>query len=107
MRFLVHSHFPAGHAYPMQAVAQALVARGHEVVWLTSADNEARVRMTGAIFVANKEIARVDAPLMRENETGLLDRMYDRHESRLLAQVADYRSILAEFPVDALLVDVL
>ncbi|KAF4976478.1 hypothetical protein FZEAL_6858 [Fusarium zealandicum] len=107
MKILLHSHFPAGHAYPMQAVAQALVRRGHQVTWLTSADNEARVRATGAAFAATEAIATVDAPLMAENETGLLDKMYNRLESRLVAQVSDYRRVLQEFKAEALLVDVM
>ncbi|KAJ4269524.1 hypothetical protein NW762_001185 [Fusarium torreyae] len=107
MKILLHSHFPAGHAYPMQAVAQALVRRGHEVVWLTSADNEARVRAVGASFVPTQAIAVIDAPLMAENETGILDKMYNRLESRLLAQVSDYRRVLRDFKANALLVDVM
>lgn len=106
MKFLLHSHFPAGHAYPMQAVSQALVDRGHEVVWLTSADNEARVKATGATFVKTRAIAAIDAPFIKNNSTGLLDRQFHRLRSRVVAQVADYRAILAEFPADALLVDV-
>ncbi|KAL7817422.1 glycosyltransferase family 1 protein [Trichoderma aethiopicum] len=106
MKFLLHSHFPAGHVYPMQAVAQALVDRGHQVVWLASADNKARVLATGATFVETRAIAAVDAPFIKENSTGLLDRQFHRLEARLLAQAADYRAILAEFPADALLVDV-
>ncbi|EHK23779.1 glycosyltransferase family 1 protein [Trichoderma virens Gv29-8] len=90
----------------MQAVAQALVDRGHEVVWLASEDNKARVEATGATFVATRAIAAVDAPLARENATGILDRQFNRQGSRILAQVADCRAILAEFPADALLVDV-
>lgn len=91
----------------MQAVAQALVKRGHSVVWLTSADNEARVKMTGATFVATQDIAAIDAPLMAENATGLLDKVYSRLKSRVLAQVSDYRRVLATFAVDVLLVDVM
>ncbi|KAL7924772.1 glycosyltransferase family 1 protein [Trichoderma austrokoningii] len=106
MKFLLHSHFPAGHAYPMQAVSQALVDRGHDVVWLTSADNEARVKATGATFVETRAIAALDAPLIKDNSTGLLDRQFRRLRARVVAQVADYRAILAEFPADALLVDV-
>lgn len=90
----------------MQAVSQALVDRGHEVVWLTSADNEARVRATGATFVKTRAIAAIDAPFIRDNSTGLLDRQFHRLRSRVVAQVADYRDILAEFPADAVLVDV-
>ncbi|KAM0460883.1 hypothetical protein ACHAO4_001679 [Trichoderma viride] len=106
MKFLLHSHFPAGHAYPMQAVSQALVDRGHQVVWLTSADNEARVQATGATFVKTRAIATIDAPFIKDNSTGLLDRQFHRLRARVVAQVADYRAVLAEFPADALLVDV-
>lgn len=107
MKILLHSHFPAGHAYPMQAVAQELVRRGHDVVWLTSARNEALVRMTGAAFVPTEAIAVVDAPLMAENETGLLDGIYSRLVSRVIAQVSDYRRVLVDFAAEVLFVDVL
>ncbi|UPL00732.1 hypothetical protein LCI18_011666 [Fusarium solani-melongenae] len=107
MKILLHSHFPAGHAYPMQAVAQALVRRGHDVVWLTSSDNEARVRAVGATFVATEAIAVVDAPLMAESETGILDKVYSRLESRVVAQVSDYRRVLRDFKAEVLLVDVM
>ncbi|KAF3068034.1 4'-demethylrebeccamycin synthase [Trichoderma lentiforme] len=106
MKFLLHSHFPAGHVYPMQAVAQALVHRGHEVVWLASAEHKHRVQATGATFVGTRAIAVIDASFKSENSTGLLDRQFRRHAMRLLAQVADYRAILADFAADALLVDV-
>src|SRR5688572_27867171 len=66
MKILLHSHFPAGHTYPMQAVAQSLIRRGHQVVWLASADNEVRVRAVGATFVATEAIAIVDEPLIEK-----------------------------------------
>ncbi|KAL7910679.1 glycosyltransferase family 1 protein [Trichoderma velutinum] len=106
MKFLLHSHFPAGHVYPMQAVAQALVYSDHEVVWLASAEHKARVLATGATFVETRAIAVIDAPFQSENSTGLLDRQFGRQALRMLAQVADYRAILADFAADALLVDV-
>ncbi|KAF5019338.1 hypothetical protein F66182_8666 [Fusarium sp. NRRL 66182] len=108
MKILLHSHFPAGHAYPMQAVAQSLIRRGHHVVWLASADNEARVRAIGATFIATEALAVVDTPLMENNETGILDKMYHRRQLRLLAQVSDYRRVLRQgFKADVLLVDVM
>ncbi|KAM5345836.1 hypothetical protein ACJ41O_011697 [Fusarium nematophilum] len=107
MKILLHSHFPAGHAYPMQAVAQSLVRRGHQVIWLTSPDNEARVRATGAAFAATQAVTVVDAPLMAGNETGLLDKVYSRLESRVVAQVSDYRRVLRDYEADVLLVDVM
>lgn len=91
----------------MQAVAQELVRRNHQVVWLTSADNEARVRATGAEFIATKAIAVIDEPLARAEDTGLLDSDYRRRGSRLLAQVADYHAVLKDFKPDVLLVDVM
>lgn len=107
MKILLHSHFPAGHAYPMQAVAQALVRRGHQVTWLTSADNQARVLAVGAAFVSTQAIAKVDEPLVAASETGLLDGIYSRLGSRLIAQVDDYRGVLEDFDADVLLVDVM
>ncbi|KAK5995487.1 4'-demethylrebeccamycin synthase-like protein [Cladobotryum mycophilum] len=98
MKFLLHSHFPVGHGLPMQAVAQALVNKGHEVLWLAAAGHAALVKATGARFVATKAIAA--------SKTGILDEDYAMHENRLLSQVADYRAVLADFAADALLVDV-
>ncbi|KAI9901953.1 hypothetical protein N3K66_003770 [Trichothecium roseum] len=93
----------------MQAVASALTSAGHDVLWLTSADNEARVLATGSRFLPTTAVALVDAPLIRGRRTGLLDA--DSHsrglEGRLLAQVADYRAALAGFDADVLVVDVL
>ncbi|KAL7951739.1 glycosyltransferase family 1 protein [Trichoderma barbatum] len=106
MKFLLHSHFPAGHVYPMQAVAQVLVDRGHEVVWLASADNKARVEATGAAFVETRAIAVVDAPLSKRNSTGLFEGQFEGMGFRVLAQIADFRAILEDFPADVLLVDV-
>jgi UDP:flavonoid glycosyltransferase YjiC (YdhE family) len=107
MKVLIHSHFPAGHTYPMQAVAQALVAHGHSVSWLASADNEARVVAVGAVFIPTRAVAALDGPLIKANDTGLFDRAGTAMDRRLLAQVADYRDALAKFPADVLLVDVL
>ncbi|KJZ76813.1 hypothetical protein HIM_03690 [Hirsutella minnesotensis 3608] len=108
MKFLLHSHFPAGHVYPMQAVAQALVARGHDVVWLASPDNEARVRsVSGAVFAPTRALAALDGPLMRANDSGIFGSQRRLLDGRLAAQVADYRAVLAGFAADVILVDVL
>lgn len=106
MKFLLHSHFPAGHAYPMQAIAQALVERGHEVVWLTNAGNQARVLATGAKFVATDKVQDEDDPLIKVKDTGIYRHAYHTQKTRLLSQVSDYRSILKDFKTDVLLVDV-
>lgn len=111
MKVLLHSHFPAGHAYPMQAVAHALTARGHEVVWLTSPDNRARVAASGASFAPTSSVLALDEPLARAGATGLLDDDPGVLEGRLLAQVADYRRVLrggaGGFDADVVLVDVM
>lgn len=106
MKVLIHSHFPAGHTYPMQAVAQSLILQGHTVTWLTSADNELRALATGANFIPTKAIAALDQPLLKANTTGLFENPSRILRNRLLAQVADYRDALAHFPADVLLVDV-
>ncbi|EFY92538.1 hypothetical protein J3458_021678 [Metarhizium acridum] len=107
MKIILHSHFPAGHTYPMQAVAQALVAHGHTVLWLSNPDNEARVLATGANFIPTKAIAALDSPLISAHKTGLFDQPQSGLDRRLLAQVADYRAALAALDADVLLVDVL
>ncbi|KHO02110.1 UDP-glucuronosyl/UDP-glucosyltransferase [Metarhizium album ARSEF 1941] len=107
MKVILHSHFPAGHTYPMQAVAQALVSHGHTVLWLTSSDNDARVLATGAHFAPTTATAVLDSPLVKAHKTGLFDLAEGRLNRRLLAQVADYRAALAVLDADVLLVDVL
>jgi UDP:flavonoid glycosyltransferase YjiC (YdhE family) len=62
-KFLLHTFYDTSHVLPMQAVAKALMDRGHEVVWLTSPAQEARVRVTGARFVATSEIDCADEVL--------------------------------------------
>lgn len=91
----------------MQAVARALVDRGHEVVWLTSAAQESRVRASGAKFVATQEVAVVDAVLLAANPndpTGAANILFG---GRVTAQVADLRSVLTDFSADCLLNDAL
>lgn len=107
MKILLHSHFPAGHTYPMQAVAQALTTHGHHVLWLTSASNASLVTATGATFQPIDALAALDAPLAERNTTGLLEGDPAVLEGRVLAQVADYRAALEGFKADVLLVDVM
>ncbi|KAG8161426.1 hypothetical protein KVR01_008413 [Diaporthe batatas] len=96
-KFLLHTFYATGHVLPMQSVAKALVDRGHEVVWLTSPEQEARVRATGARFVATAEIDRADKVLQEcmadppDTLEGIVDAFFG---GRLAAQVADLRSVL-------------
>lgn len=91
----------------MQAVAQALVRRGHEVVWITSANQEARVKASGSIFVPTQDLAVVDEKLLAADPKSLEDASDALFTGRLSAQVADLRRVLANFPADCLVNDAL
>ncbi|KAI3399409.1 hypothetical protein diail_7137 [Diaporthe ilicicola] len=107
-RFLLHTFYATGHVLPMQAVAKALVDRGHEVVWLTSPDQEARVRASGARFEATVEVDRVDKVLQGADPKTLEDIVDVFFGGRLAAQVADLRRVLrGGFAADVLLNDAL
>ncbi|KAK8120573.1 hypothetical protein PG999_004693 [Apiospora kogelbergensis] len=106
-RFLLHTFYATGHVLPMQAVAQALVQRGHEVVWLASPDQKARVEASGARFVPTEEVVKVDTILKTTEPTtleGCVDVLFG---GRLTAQVADLRRVLASYSPDCLLNDAL
>lgn len=106
MKVLLHSHFPAGHCLPMQAIAHALTTRGHIVRWLTSPSSSHHVARTSAVHIPTSALDQLDAPLAAQSATGLLDGDYSRLENRVLAQVEDYRRALSDFEADVLLVDV-
>lgn len=107
-RFLLHTFYATGHVLPMQAVAQALVQRGHEVVWLASPDQQARVEASGARFVATDAVARVDAAVREATEPATLAECAELlFGGRLAAQVADLRRVLRRFAADCLVNDAL
>jgi UDP:flavonoid glycosyltransferase YjiC (YdhE family) len=91
----------------MQAIAKALVDRGHQVVWLVSPEHERLVAATGARFAPTRQIAEVDAALMAEDPQTALGNARARMRGRVLAEVADYRRVLADFDADCILADVL
>ncbi|KAK8017969.1 hypothetical protein PG991_007159 [Apiospora marii] len=107
-RFLLHTFYATGHVLPMQAVAQALVQRGHEVVWLASPDQQARVEASGAQFVATDEVAKADTVVKTTEPTtleGCAELLFGY--GRLAAQVADLRRVLASYAPDCLVNDAL
>jgi len=106
-KFLLHSFLATGHVLPMQAVARALIDRGHEVVWLTGATQESRVRASGATFVATEEVAVIDAALLAAQPDDLTGAVNALFGGRVIAQVADIRRVLADFSADCLLNDAL
>lgn len=96
--FLIHTFYATGHVLPVQAVAKALVERGHRVIWITHADQESRVLASGAEFLATREIAAVDARLQDVNapQPTTMDETVDfLFGGRVIAQVADLRMALA------------
>jgi UDP:flavonoid glycosyltransferase YjiC (YdhE family) len=113
-RFLIATMPVPGHVAPMAALARALTARGHAVIWYGSQFFQARIEATAARFV----------PITSTLDYGDLD--FDRHfpeRAKLsgLAQlkfdfkhhfadavpgyVRDLEAILDEFPADVLLGD--
>ncbi|KAJ4391257.1 hypothetical protein N0V93_004874 [Gnomoniopsis smithogilvyi] len=97
--FLIHTFYATGHVLPMQAVAKALVNRGHKVVWMTHADQEARVVASGAAFLPTHAIAAVDARLRDVNApqpTTMDETVEFLFGGRVTAQVADLRTALAD-----------
>ncbi|KAK8045089.1 hypothetical protein PG993_005113 [Apiospora rasikravindrae] len=91
-KFLLHTFYATGHVLPMQAVAQALVQRGHEVVWLASPDQQAQVEASGARFVATEEVVKADTVLKTTEPTTLEGCAEVLFGGRLAAQVADLRA---------------
>jgi UDP:flavonoid glycosyltransferase YjiC (YdhE family) len=105
-KILLHSHYHIGYAISMQPVAKALVEHGHDVVWLARPDHESFVRSTGATFIPTREVTAVDAFIEKENPKHPFETYRLLFRNRMLAQVADYRRALKDFPANCLLVDV-
>lgn len=84
-KFPLHSFYATGHVLPMAAVAQALVRRGHEVVWLASPEHEERVAASGARFDTTRELVAPDDALRATQATTLEDCAEAIWGNRLLA----------------------
>ncbi|KAK3935166.1 cytochrome P450 [Diplogelasinospora grovesii] len=106
-RYLIYSYYPKGHFYNMQAVVKALVDRGHQVVWLVSAEHERMVVATGATHIPTRRIAECDAYLIARDPVTALEQARARMRNRVLAEAADYRRALHGFNADCILADVL
>jgi MGT family glycosyltransferase len=104
-----------GHVAPFVPLARALVASGHEVRWYTGAKYRARVEATGATFVGHTRArdyddARVDEEFPeRARLRGLAQLRFDLgfFISNAPEQLADLRAILATFPADVVLHDMM
>ncbi|KAK1985425.1 MGT family glycosyltransferase [Colletotrichum cereale] len=107
LKFLLHCFSATGHVLPMQAVARELVERGHEVVWVTVAAQEARVIASGAKFVPAEEVVKVDAKFDGANPKDMAETAELMFGGRVTAQVAGIRRALKTFKPDFVLNDAL
>lgn len=95
--FLIHTFYATGHVLPMQAVARALIDRGHKVIWLTHQDQESRVLASGAQFLKTEALVTVDSVLQGDGPqpTTMDETVEFLLGGRVTAQVADLRRALA------------
>jgi UDP:flavonoid glycosyltransferase YjiC (YdhE family) len=108
-RFLISTMPTAGTVHPALAVATALAAAGHQVVWHTWPEWADAVERTGATFVpARHTPSLADLPAAPDPGTSgiraAISVMRKNLVERMAGQVADYEDIHRSYPVDALLV---
>jgi MGT family glycosyltransferase len=114
-RFLIAATSVPGHVFPLLAVSQHLVSRGHEVIVHTGSLFRDRVEATGARFVAFCREIDIDYrqlderfPERRKIAPGPAQFCFGlKHvfADAIPHQSAGIRDILREFPADAIIVD--
>src|SRR6195256_2272271 len=114
-RFLIAATSVPGHVFPLLAVSQHLVSRGHEVIVHTGSLFRDRVEATGARFVAfcrknNIAYRQLDErfPERRKIAPGPAQLCFGlKHvfADAIPHQSAGIRDIRREFPMDAIIVD--
>jgi MGT family glycosyltransferase len=114
-RFLIAATAVPGHVFPLLAVSQHLVSRGHEVVVYTGSLFRERVEATGARFVAFRPEIDIDYrqlderfPERRKIAPGPAQFCFGlKHifADAIPHQSAGIRDIRREFPMDAIIVD--
>ncbi|MGY4308873.1 MGT family glycosyltransferase [Bradyrhizobium sp. USDA 4369] len=114
-RFLIAATALAGHVFPLLAVSQLLVSRGHEVVVNTGSLFKERVEATGARFVAFRPEIDLDYrkldehfPERRKIATGpalLSFGLKHIFADAIPHQAAGIRDLQREFPFDAIITD--
>src|ERR1700716_4210990 len=114
-RFLIAATSVPGHVFPLLAVSQPLVNRGHEVVVYTGSLFRERVEATGARFVAFRPEIDIDSgqlderfPERRKIAPGPAQFCFGlKHifADAIPHQSAGIREIRREFPMDAIIVD--
>src|SRR5260370_34307606 len=112
-RFLIAATSVPGHVFPLLAVSQHLVGRGHEVIVHTGSLFRERAEATGARFVAFHPEIDIDYrqlderfPERRKIASGPAQLCFGlKHifADAMPHQSAAIRNIRREFPVDALI----
>src|ERR1700730_13400744 len=114
-RFLIAATSVPGHVFPLLAVSQHLVSRGHEVVVYTGSLFRERAEATGAKFVAFRPEIDIDYrqlderfPERRKITSGPGQLCFGlKHvlADAIPHQSAGIRELRREFPFDAIIVD--
>lgn len=114
-RFLIAATAMPGHAFPLLAVSQLLVERGHEVVVYTGSVFRQRAEATGARFVPFRpeidlDYRQVDErfPELRKLAPGPAKFCFGLEHffaDAIPHQDAGIRDICRAFPIDAIIVD--
>ena len=113
-RFLICTVPVTGHVNPGLPIARLLVRRSHEVWWYTGHTFRTVIEATGARYVPMQAGYDYDDRAMdaafpgRAGRSGLAALKWDLKHlfyDLLPGQLADLRSILRDFPADALLAD--
>ena len=97
-KFLISTMPAIGHVNPFLLTARKLVERGHEVWWHTGAEVAAKVKATGARFVAAKHTHDVlQATVGAQRKDGLAAAnaaIISLYVAPMLGQLQDYQTIL-------------
>jgi MGT family glycosyltransferase len=114
-RYLFATVPAAGHVHPAVPIARALVARGHQVRWLTGTAYRELVTLTGADFEPLVEAfdpaegtSFTERFPEREGLSGLTGLKFDlKHVflDEIPGQFADLQRVLATYPADVIVTD--
>ncbi|HEY2948435.1 MAG TPA: nucleotide disphospho-sugar-binding domain-containing protein [Micromonosporaceae bacterium] len=109
-RFLISTMPATGHVNPAAAVATALTARGHEVLWHTGPAYRDTVERSGAAFVAARRTPSFEElpPRPDPGTRGAAEAVSALRKllvDRMAGQLADYEEILQGYAADAIVVD--
>lgn len=107
--FLISTMPAVGHVNPFLLTVAELVERGHAVWWHTGDSARQKVEATGALFVPMQHTPDVlAATVAAQGKDGLAaanEAMISLFVAPMLGQLQDYQAILADFPADAVVVD--